>query len=342
MIRVFGPNDRDFTSNGDCVIQPYKAKVIEQDNGDFYLDLECSSEYSDYIKAENLLVVDLPKKTPQAFRILNYEKTGDIISLRAWHVFYDAKNCFINTCYIFDAYCPYALLRLTHTVYPNIFTLWTNVYNTKASYHCVRKSLYEALQVVLDRWGGHLVRDNFRVNIYDSIGSDNGISIRYRKDIKKLTSGEDWDDVVTELYPVGKDGVMLNDLQPADSPKLVSKHEYFMPFVKTVSFQQDIDEAKINDKDIYNHMLYDDLRGQATTYLAKHSVPYVNYTLNAEVNNELSIGDTVRVIDERIGANLLTNVISYEYDCIRECYARIEFGNKKKSLSGFGYQLKRR
>jgi hypothetical protein len=46
------------------------------------------------------------------------------------------------------------------------------------------------------------------------------------------------------------------------------------------------------------------------------------------------IGDTVEVIDERLGVNLLTYVISYEYNCILEKYTEIEFGNFKKTLSG--------
>ena len=33
MIRVFSPNDKIFTSNGDAVIQPFKAKVHKEDNG---------------------------------------------------------------------------------------------------------------------------------------------------------------------------------------------------------------------------------------------------------------------------------------------------------------------
>ena len=40
MIKVFGEADKDFTSNGDCVIQPFKAKVHKEDNGKFYLDIE--------------------------------------------------------------------------------------------------------------------------------------------------------------------------------------------------------------------------------------------------------------------------------------------------------------
>ena len=43
MIRVFESTDNDFTSNGDMVILPTKAKVTKKDNGDYYLDFEAST-----------------------------------------------------------------------------------------------------------------------------------------------------------------------------------------------------------------------------------------------------------------------------------------------------------
>ena len=62
-------------------------------------------------------------------------------------------------------------------------------------------------------------------------------------------------------------------------------------------------------------------------------MPKLNYTLKANVEKLTDIGDTIEVIDERLKINLLTNVISYEYDCILEQYTQIEFGNFKKKLS---------
>ena len=40
MIRVFQPSDTTFTSNGDVVLRPLRAKVHKEDNNDFYLDIE--------------------------------------------------------------------------------------------------------------------------------------------------------------------------------------------------------------------------------------------------------------------------------------------------------------
>ena len=41
MIKLFKSTDKNFNSNGDKIIKSYKAKVHKEDNGDFYLELEC-------------------------------------------------------------------------------------------------------------------------------------------------------------------------------------------------------------------------------------------------------------------------------------------------------------
>ena len=46
------------------------------------------------------------------------------------------------------------------------------------------------------------------------------------------------------------------------------------------------------------------------------------------------VGDTIYVIDEKLGIKLLTNVISFTFDCNLERYTEIEFGNFKNTLSG--------
>ena len=58
--------------------------------------------------------------------------------------------------------------------------------------------------------------------------------------------------------------------------------------------------------------------------------------LKEDLSNLVDIGDTIEVIDERLGVHVLTNVISYEYDCILEKYTDIEFNNFGMSASGLG------
>lgn len=341
MIKCFKSTDKDFTSNGDIIINPFKAIVHKEDNGNYYLDIEAGISYSDYIVAGNIITADTPHGE-QAFRISNPQKTGTKIKTKAWHVFYDTKNYLIADSYVVDSNCNDALDHLNSATEPK--SAFTTLSDIKAvdSFRCVRKSLYEAIQTVIERWGGHLVRDNFKIAIMDSIGVDNGVTVRYRKNLKELTCDENWDSVITKILPVGKDGILLNDQDASASIYIESETQYAIPYTKTVSFNQENvnqedykdSEGKTNEA-AYRSALVADLREQAVKYLAENAVPKVNYTMKANLEKITDIGDTVQVIDERLGLNLITNVISFEWDCIQGRYTEIEFGNFKKTLEGF-------
>lgn len=333
MIKLFGINDKLFSSNGDKIIQPLKAKVYKEDNGSFYLDLETDLSYVDDLTRNRIIVANTPQGQ-QAFRINNIEKTKTKLKAKCYHVYYDTKNYLIADSYVVDKTCNDALDHLNNaTDNPSPFMTLSDI-NSIKSFRCIRKSLYEAINVVLERWGGHLVRDNFNIEIRNTIGQDNGVTVRYKKNLKDITCEENWDNVVTKLMPVGKDGLLLDELY------LYSDIQYDIPYTKTVSFNQDIDEADYKDSDgnlnemEYRQALIDDLKTQGEAYLEENKVPKVNYTLKANLEKVSDVGDTIEVIDERLGISIMTNLISYEYDCILEKYIELEFGNFKKKIEG--------
>ena len=338
MIKAFKKTDTSFVSNGDAIIKPLKARVHKEDNGDFYLNLEADLSYLDYFVEGNIVVANTPQGE-QAFRIGNVSKTKNKLTSKCYHVFYDTENYLIEDSYVVDKNCNDALDHLnlaTDNLSP--FTTLSDI-QTVNSYRCVRSSLYEAIKVVMERWGGHIVRDNFNIQLRTTIGQDNGVTVRYRKNLKDITCDENWDNVVTKLLPVGKDGLLLNALDDSASVYVTSNIQYELPYTKTVSFTQNIDEEDyqdengVTDETAYKQALVDNLREQANAYIDANSVPQITYTLKANMEKITDIGDTVEVIDERLGIDIMTNVTAYDYDCIAEKYTEIEFGNFKKTLS---------
>lgn len=296
--------------------------------------------YIDYLIPNNIIVANTPQGD-QAFRITNVENTRTKIKIKAYHVFYDSKNYLIQDSYVVDKNCNDALDHLnSSTDNASPFTTISDI--TKiASYRCVRKSLYEAIQVLLERYGGHLVRDNWTIGIRNSIGQDNGVMIHYGKNLKDIKATYNWDNVVTKLMPVGKDGILLNALDPTNDVYLESQTQYDIPYTKTVTFDQNNiveddykdDQGEV-DTEAYTQALLNDLAEQGQNYLATNSIPVVNYTLSANVEKVSDIGDTIQVVDEKLGINILTNIISYEYDCVLDKYTQLEFGNFVPTLSG--------
>nr|DAG19837.1 MAG TPA: tail protein [Caudoviricetes sp.] len=333
MIKLFGTTDTDFSSNGDAVIQPFKAKVHKEDNGKFYLNVEADISYVDLLTANRIIVADTPQGA-QAFRIKNPEKTKNKITIKALHISYDAQNFVIADSYVVDKNCNDALDHLNSaTDNPSPFQTVSDIAEVN-SYRCVRTSLYDAFSTVLERWGGHFVRDNYRFAIMSTIGRDNGVTVRYKKNLKEMTCTANWDNVVTKLMPVGKDGLLLDEVY------LYSKTQYDIPFTKVVSFNQNIDQDLYKDTEghldevAYNNALIDDLRKQGQAYVDENCVPKVNYTLKANLEKLTDIGDTIEVIDEPMGIDIVTHVISYDYDCILRKYTELEFGNFQQKVSG--------
>lgn len=325
MIRVFNPTDKEYTSNGDCVLIPIKAKVHKEDNEDFYLELECGSKYSDCLVANNIVVAPTPQGD-QAFRLTNPQKNNSKIKIKAWHVYYDSANYLIEDTNVIEKNGDQAFKQINSMTVPTSEFVVDSDIATIGSFRPVRKSLREAIKDMMDVYGGHLVRDNFHLSLKEEIGEDNGIVIQYRKNLQELTCEDDWDDVVTKLLPVGKDGLLLPEMY------LISGVQYDIPFTKSVSFTQDLDQDDYPSESAYNQALIADLRQQGAKYLNQHKYPQINYTLKAHLDHQVDIGDIIEVKDERIGVDLVTSVISYEYDCLLDRYTKIEFGNFKKTL----------
>lgn len=179
---------------------------------------------------------------------------------------------------------------------------------------------------MLERWGGHLVRDNNDIKILTSIGADNGVTIRYGKNLKNISVKYDWSTVCTKLLPVGKDGFTLDNLY------VFADVQYELPYTQTISFQQDINREDYESDEQYTQALREDLTLQATNYLNVYQYPTINYTLSANLEKITDIGDVIEVIDERLGINVTTRVMSFTYDCILGQYTEVQFGNTVPSL----------
>ena len=329
MIRVFLPTDRDFTTNGEAVIRPTFANVHKVDNGDFYIEVTCGIEYVDYIKANNIIVAPTARGE-QAFRIdKNIVTTRTKINFKAWHVYYDSSNYIIKDAYVENRSCAFALSHFnasTDQISP--FTTSSNM-TTLNSFRCVRKSLSEAVQTILDRWGGHLVRDNFNIAIDAATGQDNGVIIQYRKNLKDITVTEEWSNVCTKVLPVGKDGQLLPEVY------VLSEVQYDVPYTKVVTFDQSgIDRAQYPSDAAYIAALVSDLRAKATAYLESSQYPSINYSVEANVDRISDTGDVVQVYDERLNLNLTASVISYDYNCLTGKFDKVEFGTLGNTLSG--------
>lgn len=329
MIKVFQASDTTFSSNGDKVLQPLKAVIYKEDNGDYYLDLEVSIKDAEWIVNDNIIRSDVPAAWggAQNFRVYNPYKKKDRITCRCKHVYFDAGKYLIPDSYVVDKNCNDALDHLnTGCETPTPFTTFSDIPTIK-TYRCVRKSFLEAISEVINRWGGHLVRDNYSISVKSNIGADNGVVVAYGKNITDITAEEDWSSVTTKIMPVGKDGLLLPEIY------LYADVTYSTPYTRAVTFSQDLEKEEGESDEDYNGRLITDLRTQAQAFIDENQYPKINYSVKADISKITDVGDTIEVKHEPLGINVITHVISVKWDCIQERFTEVNFGNFANKLS---------
>ena len=331
MIKIYNQNERLFNNNGLKILHPKKAQIYLEDNGDYYIDIETTVDDLDYIQ-EGMIIRANTRWGEQGFRLTNPERKNNTITVRGYHLWKDSSKYVIVNSYVDNKNCNDALDHFnmacdTETPFTTISDIEGN-----NSAKIVRKSFEEAISIVVEKWGGHLYRDNWIIGIKQNIGKDRGVVIKYGKNSSNIQATEDWDNVVTKILPVGYDGITLPEVY------LESDIQYATPYTKVISFNQDIDQADYKDEkgnvkeDEYKAALIEDLRNQTSIYLTENKYMKCNYKVKAIIDEVVDLGDAIVVEHEKLGLYLNTNVISLKYDCILDKYIEIEFGNYKTGL----------
>ena len=322
MIKIFNATDTDFKTAGNIIINPlYCHEIKKKSLNGWYIEVEIPIKYKEYIKADKLCVVKTKSKLkPQAFRIndsITY--TNRKIKFTAEHVMFDSRR------YVLLDVRPTNLNGQNGLKYVNErtdktspFSIDSNVENVNTAYF-IRKTLLESWQVFEERWGGVFEADNWDISFKQSIGKDNGETIVYGKNMQGFEIFEDWSNVCTKILPVGYDGLLLPEIY------LESETQYEISYTKIVDFQTDLEAEEQTETN-----LLVELRNNASKYLEENCVPKVSYTVNSNVNNDLEIGDTIKVLHPFV--NIFTEVLEYEYDLISEKVKSLTFGNYTRDV----------
>ena len=338
MIKVYDSNEKLFNHNGIKVIHPLRADITKIDNGDYYVELQDAIESLDFYQSG--MIVRMP--TPwgvQGFRLSNPKVKNNKVEVKGWHLTYDAKNYIIKDAYAVDKNCNDALEHFnSSTDVPSPFTTLSDI-STISSTRAVRKSLFEMYELLLseDRYGGHWFRDNWTLGIKEKIGVDRGVVLKVGKNITDIQVEENWDEVCTKILPTTTNGevaILLDEVYVELTEQL-----YDIPYTKVISFENPFDIENFATEEEYIVSVKNWLQGQAQTYISQHKLPKVNYSVSANIDNVSDVGDKIAVKHPKCKVDILTEVISVQYDAIRNKYTKIEFGNFKKELKNLSQSI---
>lgn len=341
MIEAYRTDNTDYTKNGDMPLLPIDAKVNVELNGTWVLELEHPIDDEGRWKyLEEEAVVKCPSfNGDQLFRIKSIEKNDDSVFVKAYPIFFDSKDdCFLTDIRPTGKNGQEAL---------NIMLAPNKKYSAQSDIPRRATAYYEYMNLIesingdnansfLNRWGGEILYDNFKIIVNERVGGDYGVELRYGKNIPAngITETVDMSEVVTRIYPKSYNGYKLSGNGYVDSPILSN-----YPTVKaaTIKFdnikmredaqeddeekgvvicdtQADLDRALTEacKRQFESGLDKPKVTIEADMVLLQNTDQYKDY----EILETVSLGDTIHCRHDKLGIISDARVVGLEYDCI--------------------------
>lgn len=350
MIQIYNPDNKNFDQNGDMTLFPSSAIVHPIMNKSWEATMGHPIDKEGrwkYIQED--AVVKMPSfNGEQLFRIKKKEKSDSGIVAEMQPIFMDAKDdCFLLDVRPTDKTGQEALDLMTapnkkYKAESDITLISTSYYQTK--------NLIEAINgddenSFVNRWGGEVLFDNYKVIINERAGGDYGVEILYGKNISEDGISEEIDmrDVVTRIVPKAYNGHMIAGDQPwVDSP-IIDKYPTIrfgvMTFedVKMREDAQDGDDGIICDtQEELEDALKKKCEEQFEEGLDKPKVTISvdmilleNTDLYQDVKEleKVSFGDDVHCRHSKLDIVSDARVIEMEWDCIKQVVSSVVLGD---------------
>ena len=352
MIQIYTPTNTDYEKNGDSVLTPSSFLISVELNGDWSISMSHPIDPEgrwEYIEEE--AVIKAPSfNGDQLFRVKTVTKTDTQITATGQPIFMDAMNdCFLVDVRPTNKNGQQALDIITA---PNDkYTGQSNITKTSTAYYQF-KNLIEAINSdednsFINRWGGEIMFDNYKVIINEQIGTDNGVEIRYGKNIPVdgFSQEVDTNEVITRIYPKAFNGYTMTNDGYVDS-NLIDNY----PTVKiaTITFddvkmaedaQEDDEENGViicNNQTELDAALTQKCEEQFAAGVDKPKVT-INCQMVQLANTEqykdyavletVSLGDTVHCVNNHLGIKTDARVISLTYNSILKKVDSVTIGD---------------
>ena len=347
MIPILYPGtEQSFLTNGlGRLADAISCIVTEERNGTFELEMEypiTGVHYSDIQENNIILAKTEDGGSNQAFIIYKISKPLDgIVTINAQHISY-LLNGFPIMPFTATS-CADAISKIsTYSAVTNPFVFHTDI-NSDVDFELdaprsIRNLLGGESGSLLDIYGGYDYKfDNFHVYFLENRGNDNGVSIRYGKNLTELKNVVDTTNVYTGILPYWEDAEGNSVYLP--EKVVLSDHvsDYPYKIIKTVDFSAEYETAPTADV----------LRQRAQSYLnssnawkLKHNidVSFISLAQTEEYKHiaaleRVKLCDLVTVIYDKLGVNIKTKVIKTKYNVLTEKYDSISLGDTTYTLA---------
>ena len=346
---LYEATETNFTSNGlGRLPDATECVVTEERNGAYELRMMYPTDglhFSDIQISRFIYAVPADGKGKQPFRIYSISKPLDgIVEINAEHVSYQLSHIPVSP---FEAgSLAAALVGLKDNAAEACpFTFWTDktvTGNFKVTEPVSLRSRLGGVEgSLLDVYGtGEYEFDHYTVKLHLHRGTNNGVTLRYGKNITDIKQEENIANTYTGVMPFWKGDVDGTETTIMLTEKVLhSANAANFPYQRTIpldlssNFESQPTEAQ--------------LRSAANSYMTSNNigVPAVSIDVSfialwqteeyKDVANleRVNLCDTVTVEFPALGVSAQAKVVKTEYDVLRDRYQSLELGDAKTNFT---------
>ena len=334
--RLYPPTAAAWDTNGLGALSDCISCVVEETlNGPFELEMQYrlnGLHYADITLRSIILAKPNPTARPQPFRVYKISRPiNGVVTINAQHLSYDLSGIVIEP---FNAPSLASALEgmKTNAVTENPFEYETDktvISDFVVSYPSSARSLVAGQRgSLLDTYGGELEFDRYQVKLWAHRGKDNGVTIRYGKNMTDVSQEEDGSGVYTGVYPYW----YSEEEGSADLGRSYVPVEGEFDFTRILLL--DLTE------EFENKPTAEELTQKAQEYISKHDpgVPTISTTVSwyqsKDFVENVNLGDVVGVYFSRLGISAKAKIVKTRYNALQNRYESVDIGSVRSSIAG--------
>lgn len=333
---LYSPTTTSFTTGGiGKLIDAGSCIVTEERNGSYELEMTypITGHLYDEIKQRSIIFAKpSPAQSEQPFRVYRITKPlNKVVTIYAAHISYDLSGIPVKN---FTSQSVQAALTAltTSSVISNPFTFWSDKTNSGVMEIETPTPCRTILSNILDVYGGEYEFDKYTIKLHSQRGFDNGVSIKYGKNLTDLEQDENCSNVYTGVLPywTGNETTVSGSVVNAPGT-------YDFTRILPVDFTSDFEEQPSTTQ----------LDNAATNYISANNIgiPEVNLTVsfvhlnqteeykNLGIFERVELGDTIKVEFAAMGVSSTARCVKTVYNTLLERYDNVELGEVKKGLA---------
>lgn len=319
------------------------CKVQEDRNGAFTLTMTYPNigiHYADVVIGSCIRAKPNDLADPQLFRIYHISKPlNGVVTIDAQHISYDLSKAVVKP------FSAKGITAVTSGMISNMiggigFSFSSDINNGDSQFTNDHPQSFRALLggqegSVLDVFGGEYEFNNEKVILHAHRGSDNGVVIRYGKNLTSVQQDENIESTYTAVYPY-----VLNSDQETIAGDLQTVVSTSEPKILALDLS-----SKFKEEDGTPTAAQINAKAQKYIKVNNIGVPKVSLDVSfvqlwqtqeyKEIAplERVSLCDTVTVKYEKLGVDAKAKVITTVYDVLAERYDSITLGDAKSSLA---------